>query len=125
MIYVVAKLFIKTMKIGTNFQLSIAQINISKCEILKESSSFFFTYLLSFPKTNRFIKTKKTNKQTNKKIKILNKKIKLCFSLDMYFTRFYNFIKGRPGFPGFPGAPLGMYFITYDCEPETVQMSII
>lgn len=68
MIYVVAKLFIKTMKIGTNFQLSIAQINISKCEILKESSSFFFTYLLSFPKTNRFIKQKKpTNKQTNKK----------------------------------------------------------
>lgn len=74
MTYVVAKLFIKTMKIGTNFQLSIAQINISKCEILKESSYFFFfTYLLSFPKTNRFIKTKK-NKQTNKKIKILNKK---------------------------------------------------
>lgn len=120
MTYVVAKLFIKTMKIGTNFQLSIAQINISKYEILKESSSF--TYLLSFPKTNRFIKTKTKQKQ---KIKILNKKIKLCFSLDMYFTRFYNFIKGRPGFPGFPGAPLGMYFITYDCEPETVQMSII
>lgn len=65
MTYVVAKLFIKTMKIGTNFQLSIAQINISKCEILKESSSFFFYLFIKFSKDQQVYQNKK-NKQTDK-----------------------------------------------------------
>lgn len=68
MTFVVAKLFIKTMKIGTNFQLSIAQINISKCEILKESSYFFFYLFIKFSKDQQVYQNKKkqTNRQTKK-----------------------------------------------------------